>query len=392
MAHWETEALRAFRQEVRSFCAAELPVALRRKVETGVLLEKEDIVSWERKLNERGWLIGHWPIEEGGLGWSALQRYVFLDETSSAGAPRIAPFGVNYVGPVLYTFGSPLQRRSFLPGIAASTTWWCQGYSEPGAGSDLAALRTRAVRDGDHYRVTGQKVWTTLAHWADMMFCLVRTASDGRPQEGISFLLIDMRSPGLTVRPIITLDGCHETNEVFLDDVKVPAGNLVGAEGRGWSYAKFLLSNERTSISHFVGRIRMMLARLRTLADETYDAGMPRAQDPAFQRRFAELDIEAQVLQALCGRLIAQADDGPSILKLRCTELSQAISQCQVDLLRSGGLGYSVDRLRFDGATPPPEDVWESGSIRCHLIGRASTIYGGSSEIQRNLIAKGLGL
>lgn len=399
MFHWQSEQLEAFRRDVAAFCAAELPEPSRRKVQAGTRLEKHDIVDWERRLAARGWLVGHWPVAEGGQGWGALQRFVFLDETSAAGAPRVSPFGVNYVGPVIYTFGTAEQRRRYLPDIAAARACWCQGYSEPSAGSDLAALTTRATRDGDHYRVTGQKVWTTAAHWADMMFCLVRTAHGGRPQDGISFLLIDMNSPRVTVRPIITLDGCHETNEVFLDDVKVPVDNLVGEENKGWAYAKFLLDNERVSISHYVGKIRMMLGRLRSLAEQTLEGGRPRSEDPIFQRRFAELDLDARVLQALCGRLVLEIEQGragagvgPAMLKLRCTELSQSIAQAQVDLLQSGGLPYSLEQLDYSGLDTPDDGVWASGLIRAHLIGRASTIYGGSSEIQRNVIAKGLGL
>ncbi len=399
MGHWEDAHLRAFRAEVRAFCDNAVPASVRRKVETHALLEKQDIVDWQNRLQERGWLLGHWPKRYGGADWSLLQRYVFLDETANAGAPRIAPFGVNYCGPVLYTFGTKEQCDRYLPGIADSTTWWCQGYSEPGAGSDLAALSTRAVRDGDSYRVTGQKVWTTFAHWADMMFCLVRTSTHDKPQEGISFLLIDMKSPGVTVRPIITMDLCHETNEVFLDDVVVPAENLIGIEGKGWTYAKFLLDNERISVSYFVGRVKLMLDRLRRLAETTYEAGRPCAADPEFKRSYADLGVSVRVLESLCARQLAFTGQdesvrsvGASILKLRCTELSQKIAQAQVDLMARQGLPYRPELLTFDGESEPHAALWEAGIVRGHLIGRASTIYGGSSEIQKNVVAKALGL
>ncbi|WP_426960056.1 acyl-CoA dehydrogenase family protein [Muricoccus radiodurans] len=390
MPAWEDAALLAFREEVRRFCESALSPITRRKVEEGLHLGKEDFLEWERALAARGWLVGHWPKEHGGAGWTPLQRYIFLEETTRLGAPRITPFGVTYVGPVIYTYGNDAQRARFLPGIRESRSWWCQGYSEPGAGSDLAALTTRAVRDGDHYRVTGQKTWTSTAQWADWMFCLVRTSKEEKPQDGISFLLIDMRSPGVTVRPIVTLDGCHDVNDVFLDEVRVHLENRVGEEGRGWTYAKFLLGNERMGTIGAIGRARAMMAQLLRLAVEVREAGRPIAEHPGFAVRYAELEIALQVLEAMCVRqlqaTIAGAAPGveANIMKLRSTQLTQAIAQGFTDLLRRRGLPYApATVLALAGDAPGT-----SGLLRQHLIGRASTIFGGSAEIQRNVIAK----
>lgn len=399
MSHWETNEIAEFRQEVRDFCAVELPRPIRNKVRQGLVLEKDDQVRWQKILHARGWFLGHWPKEQGGEGWSVHQRYAFLDEATAAGAPRLSPFGLNYVGPVLFTFGSREQCERFLPGIRTSDTWWCQGYSEPNAGSDLASLNTRAFREGDFYRVSGQKIWTTTAHWADMMFCLVRTSVEEKPQQGISFLLIDMKSPGITVRPIVTIDGLHETNEVFLKDVMVPAENLVGEEGKGWTYAKFLLDNERISMIHVVGRVKLMLDQLLELGKSVQEGGQRVSETSWFWRRYAELEIAVCTLQALVARqLIEQGTNdvkrsvGASILKLRCTEVMQAIAEAQVDLLARRGLPYDVDRLSGDGTGDSDATMLMSGLMRNHLAGRAATIYGGTSEIQKNIVAKALGI
>ena len=391
MSAWENDEIRQFRHEVRGTCERILPSDLRTKVESGLHLDKSDYVRWEKLLAAQGWLVGHWPTEHGGLGWTPLQRYVFLEETSRMGAPKTTPFGVNYVGPVIYRYGSEEQKRRFLPDIRNVDCWWAQGYSEPGAGSDLAALTTRAVRDGDTYRVTGQKTWTTAAQWADMMFCLVRTSDSGRPQEGISFLLIDMKSPGVTIRPIVTLDMCHDLNEVFLDDVVVPAANLVGKEGDGWSYGKFLLSNERMTTIGAVGYARGMMGRLSDLSLRVREGGRPIAERPSFVRRRAELEVSLTVLEAMCVKQaeasVAGATPGveASILKLRSTQLTQAIAQATVDILMRVGLPYDPAILAGDAA---PDDINSTGLLRRHLIGRASTIFGGAAEVQKNIIAK----
>jgi alkylation response protein AidB-like acyl-CoA dehydrogenase len=391
MSAWENQQMRQFRREVRDTCERILPADIRAKVETGLHLGKSDYVRWEKLLAAQGWLVGHWPKQHGGLGWTALQRYVCLEEIARTGAPKTTPFGVNYVGPVIYKYGNEEQQRRFLPAIRNVDCWWAQGYSEPGAGSDLAALSTRAVRDGDSYRVTGQKTWTTAAHWADMMFCLVRTANTGKPQEGISFLLIDMKSPGITLRPIVTLDLCHDLNEIFLDDVVVPAANLVGTEGEGWSYGKFLLSNERMTTIGAVGYAKGMMGRLCDLASRVREAGRPIAERPNFLRRRAELEIALTVLEAMCVKQAEASAAGAtpgveaSILKLRSTQLTQAIAQATVDILMRVGLPYDPAILSGNAAE---DDLNSTGLLRKHLIGRASTIFGGAAEVQKNIIAK----
>jgi alkylation response protein AidB-like acyl-CoA dehydrogenase len=388
---WETADLRAFRAEVRSGTARLLPSDIRAKVELGLHLEKDDYERWERIMAAQGWLVGHWPVEYGGQGWSPLHRYIFLEETSRAGAPKTTPFGVNYVGPVIYTYGTEEQKERFLPAIRNVDTFWCQGYSEPGAGSDLAGgLATRAERTGDVYRVTGQKTWTTAAHWADMMFALVRTSREDKPQKGISFLLIDMTAPGVTVRPIITMDGCHDLNDVFLDEVPVPVANRVGEEGKGWGYGKFLLSNERMATIGAIGRAKGMLARLNELALRVREGGQPVAETQAFRRKLAELEISLAVIEAMCVKLLkvsvagAQPGVEASIIKLRSTQLTQAIAQGFADIQMRRGLPYDARLL----ASHEIEDPDSIGLLRMHLIGRASTIFGGAAEVQRNIIAQ----
>ena len=382
----------AFRAEVRTF-ATTLPSALRHKVMNNLELEKADYLSYLRLLEARGWIVGHWPAAYGGCDWTPLQRFIFEEETSEAGAPWLIPFGVNYVGPILYTFGSQAQKDRFLPRIRSSQDWWAQGYSEPGAGSDLAGLRTRAVRDGDHYVVTGQKIWTTHVHWADWIFCLVRTSQEDRPQKGISFLLIDMKSPGITVRPIITMDMCHDVNEVFFDEVRVPVGNLVGEEGGGWTYAKVLLSNERVLVAE-VGRLTRQLRRLDKLAAQTLRGGKPLRDYAPFARRLAELKLRHFVLQATCYQAVADAMAGSepgaeaSLMKIRGSELQQDIAEAMVDALGLAGIVYAAADLTNMGRSPAEGPFEASGILKDHLHGRAATIYGGSNEIQRNIIAK----
>src|SRR5581483_6061381 len=267
-----------FRDEVRAFVRDRLPQDIARKVLEHRRLNKDDHVRWQRILYQRGWMAPNWPVEYGGAAWNAVQQHIFDEECAEAGAPRVIPFGVNMVGPVIIAFGSAEQKQRYLPRILSSEDWWCQGYSEPGAGSDLASLKTRAERQGDRYIVNGQKTWTTLAQYADMIFCLVRTSSGGKKQEGISFLLIDMHSPGVTVRPIITLEGEHEVNEVWFENVEVPIENLVGEEGRGWTYAKFLLSHERTGIAG-IGTSKRELRKLRHIAAQEQRNGRPLIED-----------------------------------------------------------------------------------------------------------------
>ena len=391
--------LDAFRAEVRAFCEKELPQEIRQKQARGQLIEKPEYDAWLKKLGTRGWVTGKWPKEHGGLGWSPEQFLAFQEETGRAGAPPLPSFGPTMAGPVIYTFGNEEQKRQHLPGIIKNDVWWCQGYSEPGAGSDLAGLKTRADRDGDHYVVNGQKIWTSMAHWADWIFALVRTDQKAKKQEGISFLLIDMKTPGITVRPIIGINLGHHLNEVFFENVRVPIKNRIGEENKGWTYAKFLLANERVGTVD-VAKFESYLDQIRRLINETRDGGEALMKDPIFQRRMAELEVGFATVKALAADQLAaaRADGAPSLmgaaaLKLRGTELQQAILQTGVDVLGRHGLVYQTDSLKagWNGERIGPEESAEA--IYEHLLRRAATIYGGSSEVQKNIIAKGaLGL
>jgi len=380
------------RVEIQEFCRSGMPSDILRKSSRHLMLNKDEYVRWMRALQSRGWAVGHWPREHGGMDWSALERFVFEDELARAGCPWVIPFGVKYVGPVIYTFGTEPQKRRFLPPIAATDQWWAQGYSEPGAGSDLAALRTAAELHGDHYIVNGQKCWTTYAQWADWMFCLVRTARDERVQNGISFLLIDLRSPGVTIRPVRTMDLCHHVNEVWLDNVRVPVENRVGEEGAGWKLAKFLLANERT-YGAGVGEAWFALARLKTLAADMSCGGARLISNSGFHRRIDELELRVLALEALSYQALADMTSGAessaeaSMLKLRASEVYQDLIETTVDALGYAGIAYDPGTLHGEG--PPPLGPDDAGGIlRYHLYNRAATIYGGSSEIQRNIIAK----
>jgi alkylation response protein AidB-like acyl-CoA dehydrogenase len=383
--------IEALRVEVGEWTAENLPEDIRRKVLLRHPLEKLDFVRWMRRLNDKGWLIGHWPVEYGGSGWSHLERWVFENELYRRGAPWLAPFGVVYVGPVIYTFGNEAQKQRWLKPTVDQSIWWAQGYSERGAGSDLASLKTRAVRDGDHYVVNGHKIWTTMAQWADMMFTLVRTDATAKPQHGISFLLIDLKSPGVTIRPIRTLDGGDDLNEVFLDDVRVPVENLIGEEGGGWTCAKFLLDSERL-ISAEVGKAERLLVQLRFFLDEVRDAGVPLAQSPAWISRVAELEFRLCGLRSLCRAMFRELDEGrdpglsASMLKIVSAELLQAIAREQIDALSTGVL--SLDAESCDTGSLVPQGA--AGALGEYLFGRVYSIWGGTSEIQRNIIAKGV--
>ena len=380
---------RAFQVEVRQFLVDNLPASVRERSERGLHPAKNEIVAWQKKLWRKGWIAPNWPKEYGGTGWSLTRKYIYNREYFLAGAPQVIPFGIGMVGPVIYTFGSPEQKARYLDDILQSNTWWCQGYSEPNAGSDLASLKTRAVRDGDHYVVTGQKIWTSFAHLADMIFCLVRTDPAAKPQEGITFLLIDMQSPGIEVRPIIGLDGEHTLNEVFFDEVRVPVENRVGEENKGWTYAKYLLGHERNMVAR-VARSQFQLNRLKRIAaDQACDGG-------DIRRRIAQIETELMALEALELRYLSQeiAGDmpgaGPSLLKLRGAEIAQAIKTLTVEVLGPYGAVFLTDdavRGRNDGPVGPD---YAHGALGDHLYQRAATIYGGSNEIQRNIIAKQL--
>ncbi|WP_206952813.1 acyl-CoA dehydrogenase family protein [Trinickia acidisoli] len=389
----------AFRSEVRRFLDERLPARTARKVKHGLRLAREDMAQWHALLHARGWLASHWPREYGGTGWSPVERFIFDNECALAGAPRIVPFGVNMLGPVLIKYGNEAQKRCWLPRILDGSDWWCQGYSEPGAGSDLASLATRAVRardaDGEHYVVNGQKTWTTLGHYANMMFCLVRTATDVRKQEGISFLLIDMRTPGIDVRPIVTLDGEHEVNEVFFTNVRVPAENLVGEENRGWTYAKYLLTYERTNIAG-VGFSVAALERLEHAAAKIMHRGRPLAEDALFAARLARVSIDLDNMKTTNLRTIAAAAGGgapgaqSSMLKVRGTQIRQEIAA----LMRRALGPYAqpfVDEAfdeGYEGAPLGPFDAPDAA--KSDFNNYKLSIFGGSNEIQKNIIAKAI--
>ncbi|RQR22057.1 acyl-CoA dehydrogenase [Burkholderia sp. Bp9143] len=384
-----------FRAEVRDFVAKHLDEQTRSKVENGIYLQKEDYVGWQKALRRRGWFGAAWPRAAGGQDWSIRQEHAFLQECAINAAPMLIPYGVNMVGPVLYTFGNFEQRQKYLPGILDSNTWWCQGYSEPNAGSDLASLKTRAERDGDYYIVNGTKMWTTEAHWADMMHCLVRTNSSGRKQEGISFLLIDMTTPGISVEPIITIDGVHHTNQVFFDNVKVPVENLVGTEGDGWKIAKFLLSRERTFIADTGNKIRMMRQIKATVADEA--SQLHPAEQLLQAERLARIEADLTALIALEHDYIDEwmrgRDDGigASVLKVRGTEVLQSMTEFWRDAHNAYAACYDAT-LRASGGGLGSDLPWVRASAAnyYYLYGRCWSIFGGTNEIQRNIIASNL--
>lgn len=383
----------AFREEVRSFMREKLPADISHKVINGLPLRAEDYTRWQKILFEKGWGAPSWPVQFGGTGWSSVQLHIYDEESASAGAPRSIPFGLKMVAPVIMAFGNAEQQKRFLPGIISGKDWWCQGYSEPGAGSDLASLKTRAERQGDHYIVNGQKTWTTLGQYADWIFCLVKTDLAVKPQLGISFLLFDMKTPGITVRPIITMDGAHEVNEVWLENVKVPVENRVGEENKGWTYAKFLLGHERTNIAG-VGASKRELGKLKDIARKEMKNGKPLIQDPYFAARIAQIEIDLMALEITNLRALADESQkkapGPeaSILKLKGTEIQQALSELMMYAV--GPYALPFQRESFD--MPKPEEVIGpayAGSLAptyCNM--RKVTIYGGSNEIQRNIISQ----
>jgi alkylation response protein AidB-like acyl-CoA dehydrogenase len=382
-----TPELRAFRDDVRAFCEENLPADIRLKVLAGVPLIRPDHMRWQDILAAKGWLVGFWPRAYGGCDWSAAETYVFQEETTSSGAPWLLPFGVNYVGPVIYTYGSTEQKAEHLPGITSNQVFWCQGYSEPNAGSDLAGLKTRAVRDGEYYIVNGTKIWTTMAHWADWIFCLVRTDPAAVPQRGISFLLIDLRTPGVTIQPIKSIEGDSHLNQVFFEDVRVPARNLVGEENKGWTYAKFLLGHERV-LSAEVGKARRYLRRIKRLAARNGKNNSPRLKDRLSRFDVDLLALEQTTLRVL-GAILAGEARGheASVLKIRGSAILQQISDFAVDVLGTAALSYDPEWLR-ENAGMPLEEIESMGVVSEALYTRAPTIWGGSNEIQRNILAK----
>jgi len=389
-----TEEELAFQREVRDYFAEALPPDLVAKVREGKRLGKDDFLAWHAILRAKGWLAQMWPVEYGGTGWGAAKKAIFDEESVAAGAPRIVPFGLNMLGSVLIQFGTEAQKDRFLPKIYNDEQFWCQGYSEPGAGSDLASLRTSAVRDGDHYVVNGQKTWTTLGHHADWVFLLVRTDPNApKRQEGISFLLCDMATPGVEVRPIYTLEGEHEINEIYLTDVRIPVENLVGEENKGWTIAKYLLTFERTGIAN-VGNSKASIRKIRAAALEQMKNGRPLLDDPMFAARLAQVEIDLKALEVFNNRLIAAAGPGKapgaetSFLKIKGSQVLQETT----DLMRRACGPYAMPDLpeAFDvgwnGAPPGPDHALKAA--RNYFDYRKASIYGGSNEIQRNIIAK----
>ncbi|WP_298675623.1 acyl-CoA dehydrogenase family protein [uncultured Lentibacter sp.] len=387
-----SDAEKAFRKEVRQFLDQNLPDDLRDKVRRGKDLGKEGHERWHRILNERGWLAPNWPKKFGGAEWNAVQRHIFEEEAAAASAPRIVPFGLSMLAPVLQKFGSKAQQDHWLPRILSGEDWWCQGYSEPGAGSDLASLKTTAVKEGGHYVVNGQKTWTTLGQHANMIFCLVRTDSAVKQQEGISFLLIDMNSPGVEVRPIVLLDGGAEVNEVWLTDVKVPLENLVGEENKGWTYAKYLLTHERTNIAG-VGFSQAGLAAVKRIAAAEMANGRPLIENPHFAARVAQIEIDLMAMATTNLRMISRAAAGTapgvesSMLKVKGTIIRQAIN----DLARRAGGVYAMPFASeaLEGANDMVPDPLSAGPVAAQYFNnRKLSIFGGSNEIQRSIIAK----
>lgn len=382
----------AFREEVRRFIDENYPENLKGKLDEGEEWSKEDYLSWHRILGKKGWVAPAWPTEYGGPGWSATQRYIFSEELARADTIPILPFGISMVAPVIYTFGTPEQKARFLPRILSGEDWWCQGYSEPGAGSDLASLRTKAERDGDHYIVNGQKTWTTLAQHADWGFFLVRTDPSVKAQEGISFLLIDMKSPGITVRPIITLGGEHEVNEVWLENVRVPVENRVHEENKGWTCAKFLLAHERTGIAG-VARSKRGIEKLRAIAAAELDDDRALIENPFFKRKIAELEIDLAALEftELRGLAALAAGKPPgaesSLLKIKGTEIQQRITELTLEAVGHYGAPY----FRGLGDSDNEHAIGPDYALRAaptYFNMRKTSIYGGSNEIQRGIIAK----
>lgn len=383
-----------FQKEVQDFLKAEFPQDIKHKVDNGIKLEKDDFVRWQKILYKKGWVAPNWPEEYGGTGWNPTQKYIFALEMGLYGAMEPVAFGVKMVAPVIYTYGNEEQKKRFLPDILQSNVWWCQGYSEPNAGSDLASLKTTAVREGDHYIVNGTKTWNTLGQYADWIFCLVRTDNTVKKQEGISFLLIDMKTPGIKVSPIVLLDGEPEVNEVHFDNVKVPVENLVGEENKGWTYAKVLLTHERTNIAQ-VPNSKLKLQKLRNLAANTADGyGATLLDNPVFKRKLAEVEIQVLALEFAELRTLAAVSVGKapgpesSILKIVGTEATQFIDELYMEVAAYHSLPHVPEQFTegFDGEKVAKGSA--AASSNTYFNNRKKSIYGGSNEIQKNIISK----
>ena len=382
-----------FQAEVRDFLTSEYPLAIKEKQDKRLPLEKEDIISWQKILASKGWFAINWPKEYGGAGLTPTQIYILQTELAGANTPILIPFGVNMCGPVIYTFGTEEQKKKFLPGILNSDTWWCQGYSEPGSGSDLASLQTKAEFKGDNYLVNGTKTWTTLAQHADWVFCLVRTETTDIKQEGISFLLIDMKSKGIEVKPIITIDGAHEVNMIYFDDVEVPANNLIGEEGEGWNIAKFLLMHERTGIAG-IAALKRELKRLKEISSDLIVGEASLLDDANFRNKIEAAEIELTATEFTELRTLSQISSGgapgpeSSILKIKGTELQQSISELFIEMLGYYAHPFLTEAELGSNASIGPD---YAGSAMPHYLNfRKVSIYGGSNEIQRNVISKAI--
>jgi alkylation response protein AidB-like acyl-CoA dehydrogenase len=389
----ESEELATFRGDVRAFTRANLPADIADKTRAGLEYGKSDFVRWQKILQKKGWFATAWPREHGGAEWSLEKRLVFMQESALCGAPPISPYGVSMVGPVLYTFGNAAQRARHLPGILDSDVWWCQGYSEPNSGSDLASLKTTAHRDGDHYIVNGTKLWTTEAHWADWMHCLVRTDKDVKPQKGISFLLIDMKTPGISVRPIVTIDGQHHTNQIFFDDVRVPVENRVGDEGQGWTMAKFLLSNERVAIADTGPKLNLLdaIKHMLNAVDASDAVKLP------LRHKLADAEIQLLALCAFEQDCVGMwsgggSKEGPhaSVLKIRGTEILQLLSEIALEIEGPLGGAHDPRDLHLDAAAVRAPAQRASMMAHQYLYGRCWSIFGGTNEIQRSIIAQAI--
>jgi alkylation response protein AidB-like acyl-CoA dehydrogenase len=381
-----------FRDDIRAFIGQNLSRDVAAKVLGHKRLSREDIIGWHRVLHTRGWSAPTWPREFGGPGWTAVQQHIFDEECTAAGAPPVIAFGVRMVAPVIMKYGSAAQQQFFLPRILSGEHWWCQGYTEPGAGSDLASLKTTAVRRGDTYVVNGQKTWNTLGHFADWIFCLARTSSEGRPQEGISFLLIDMKTKGISVRPIALIDGEYEVNEVWLDDVEVPVTQRVGEENKGWTYAKYLLTHERVNIAR-LGESKRELRSLKAIAARVSNDGRPLIEDVRFRDAIAALEIELRALEyTVLGVLSAEAagrDPGAisSALKISGSEIQQTLSELKMRALGPRALPHVPEALDAGWQGEPEGAQWWAALSGRYFNMRKTSIYSGSNEIQRNIIA-----
>ncbi|MEY9104623.1 pimeloyl-CoA dehydrogenase large subunit [Bradyrhizobium yuanmingense] len=385
-----TEEEQTFRHQVRQFLRDNVSPQVQRKMIEGRHVSKEEMVTWWRVLNKKGWNVSPWPKEYGGTGWSSVQHYIFREELQMYPAPTPLASGVGMVGPVIYTFGNEAQKQYYLPRIANVDDWWCQGFSEPGAGSDLASLTTKAERKGDKWIINGQKTWTTFAQHADMIFCLCRTDSSAKKQMGISFIVFRLDSKGVTVRPIQTIDGGHEVNEVFFDDVEVPYENLIGEENKGWDYAKFLLGNERTGIAR-VGVSKERIRHIRELAANFESGGRPMIEDPMFREKLAISEIELKALELTQLRIVAdegmrgkgKSNPASSMLKIKGSQSQQTATELLMEMIGPFAAPYNEHPDSPDEAMD-----WTTQIAPSYFNNRKVSIYGGSDEIQRNIIAK----